>query len=401
MTITHPRLEYLLVAFVAAAITYLLTPVAQRVAIRIRAVASPRDRDVHSVAIPRMGGVAIFAGVALALFVASRLPSLHQSFDTGPELAWVVAAAALLCAIGVIDDRFELDSLTKLTGQVLAAGLMVTLGGVQIGAIGVPWDNGSTFVFGRDLGVPVTILLTVLTINAMNFIDGLDGLASGVAVIISVSVGVYSYHFIQSAGFQSYAAAPTLIAAVLAGACLGFLPHNFFPARIFMGDSGSMVVGLLLAAATTTATTSADPQAFGRSFGTLPLLLPLLIPLAVLALPFVDLLLAVARRVSKGHSPFAPDKRHLHHRLLELGHSHRRAVLLLYFWSALIAFAGVGLTYENRQWLVLAGLVALALVGLAVSLVPSLRGRSTRRGVPAVPVVDAEGQAQKVDPVQR
>jgi UDP-GlcNAc:undecaprenyl-phosphate/decaprenyl-phosphate GlcNAc-1-phosphate transferase len=371
--VTHPRLEYLLVACLAAAVTYLLTPVARRVAIRIKAVAKPRDRDVHAVAIPRMGGVAIFAGLALGLFVASRLPSLHESFENGPVMSWVVAAAAIICAVGVIDDRVELDSLTKLCGQVLATGIMVIKGGVQIGTIGFP---GQSIVLGPDLAIPITILLSVLTINAMNFIDGLDGLAAGVSLISAVAVFVYSYH-LAGGGFSGVTAPPALLAAVLAGACAGFLPHNFFPARVFMGDSGSMVVGLLLAAATTTATTSTDPATL-QSFGAVPLFLPLLIPLAVLALPFVDLLLAVVRRVSKRRSPFSPDKKHLHHRLLELGHSHRRAVLLLYFWSALVACAGVGLTYGHDPWLVLTVIIAFAVLGVAVSLVPTLRGRFRR-----------------------
>jgi UDP-GlcNAc:undecaprenyl-phosphate GlcNAc-1-phosphate transferase len=146
-----------------------------------------------------------------------------------------------------------------------------------------------------------------------------------------------------------------------------------------MGDSGSMVVGLVLAAAATSATTSADPQAFDSALGSLAFYLPLLIPLAVLALPFIDLLLAVVRRVRRGRSPFAPDKQHLHHRLLELGHSHRRAVLLLYFWSALVAFAGVGVSFEDEQWFVVVSLCALAVIGVLLSLVPSIRGRTKRR----------------------
>jgi len=378
--VTHPRLEYLLVACLAAAVTFVLTPVAQRAAVSWGAVAKPRDRDVHAVAIPRMGGTAIFAGIGVALFVASRLPALKESFGNGPEMGWVVVAAAMLCLLGMIDDRVELDSITKLAGQVLSCGVMVTLGGVQVGAVGVPW-SGSTFVFGRDLAIPVTILFTVLTINAMNFIDGLDGLAAGVTVISAVAVFAFSYHLSEGLNFLQLAAPPLLLSAVLAGACAGFLPHNFFPARIFMGDSGSMVVGMLLSATTVTATTTTDPQAFGGTFSSLPLFLPLLIPVAVLALPFVDLVLAVIRRVSRGRSPFAPDKQHLHHRLLELGHSQRRAVLLLYFWSAIVAFAGVGLTYEKRGWVVVGALLALAVVGLTLSAVPALRGRFRRHRV--------------------
>jgi UDP-GlcNAc:undecaprenyl-phosphate GlcNAc-1-phosphate transferase len=325
-----------------------------------------------------MGGVAIFLGFALALFVAGRLPTLHESFQNGPEFPWIVVAAAVICAVGILDDKFELDSLTKLAGQVLATGIMVTLGGVQVGQIGLPWAERSTFVLGSDLAVPVTILFALLTINALNFIDGLDGLAAGVTVIAATAFFVYSYHLGQG-GFTDIVSPATLLAALLAGTCLGFLPHNFWPARIFMGDSGSMVLGLVLAAASTTATTSTDPQVYQNAFGSLPLLLPLLIPASVLALPLIDLLLAVLRRVVRRRSPFAPDKEHLHHRLLQMGHTQRRAVLLLYFWSALVAFGGIGLSFEHSQALVVTLLCAFAVVGLLLSVVPGLRARAKQR----------------------
>ncbi|MCU1657832.1 MAG: hypothetical protein JWO57_2488 [Pseudonocardiales bacterium] len=368
----HPSLEYALVACVAASGSFLFTPLARRVAIAWGAVAKPRDRDVHAVATPRMGGVALLLGFAMALFVAARLPALSGSFVNGPEMAWVLTSGAIICFIGVLDDRYELDSLTKLAGQVLATGIMVTKGGVQIADIYLPWGNG-TVSLGRDLAIPVTILLAVLTINAVNFIDGLDGLAAGVTAIAAGSFFLFSYHLARG-GFLDVAAAPTLLTAALAGTCIGFLPHNFSPARIFMGDSGSMLVGLILSAAAATATTSADPQAFNGALGSLPLALPLLIPIAVLSIPFVDLLLAVVRRVSRGQSPFAPDKQHLHHRLLELGHSHRRAVLLLYFWSALLALGGVALSIYRGLWVILI-MLAAGVGGALASVVPSLRGR--------------------------
>lgn len=372
----HPSLEYVLVACVAAIVSFVLTPVARRVAMRIGAIARPRDRDVHAMAIPRMGGVAIFAGFALAMFVASRLPSLSEAFQVGPEMPKLVMAAAIICAVGVLDDVYELDSLTKLAGQALAAGVMV-LGGVQLTYLPF-FGAGDTLSFDSSLGIPVTIVLTLLTVNAMNFIDGLDGLAAGVTVIAALAFFAFSYHLGKD-GFTASASPPTLLAAALAGTCLGFLPHNFYPAKVFMGDSGSMVVGLILAASATTATTNVDPQAFNSTLGALPVFLPLLIPVAVLALPFVDLLLAVVRRVRKGRSPFSPDKQHLHHRLLEIGHSHRRAVLVLYFWSALIAFAGVGLSFQHQLWLVVTGLIVFVAVGLTLSLVPSVRARRRRR----------------------
>jgi UDP-GlcNAc:undecaprenyl-phosphate GlcNAc-1-phosphate transferase len=366
----HPSLEYALIGCVAAAGSYLLTPVARRVAIWWGAVARPRDRDVHAVATPRLGGVALFVGFAMAIVVAHQLPTLRGTFGSW-DIDWVLVSGAIICFIGVLDDKYELDSVTKLAGQVLATGVMVTKGGVQMAAVYLPIGHAGTVSLGRDIGIPITILLTVLTINALNFIDGLDGLAAGVTAIGAIAFFIYAYYLV-SHNYIGVANTPTLLTAALAGACIGFLPHNFSPARIFMGDSGSMLVGLVLSAAATTATTSADPQSFGHLLGSLPLLLPLL-PIAVLAIPFVDLLLAIVRRVRRGQSPFAPDKEHLHHRMLEIGHTHRRAVLLLYFWSALLAFGGVALSIMRGPWLVVVLLAALAAVGLLMSVVPRLR----------------------------
>jgi UDP-GlcNAc:undecaprenyl-phosphate/decaprenyl-phosphate GlcNAc-1-phosphate transferase len=367
----HPSLEYALVCCLAAVGSLLLTPIARAIAIRWGAVARPRDRDVHAVATPRLGGIALFGGFAVAVLMAHQLPTLRATFLAGPNVDWVVVAGAMICAIGVLDDRYELDSLTKLAGQVAATGVMVTLGGVQLAAIYVPWGDTGTLVLGRDVGIPVTILITVLTINAINFIDGLDGLAAGVTAIASLAFFVFAYH-LAVIGEADVWAAPVLLSAALGGTCLGFLPHNFFPARIFMGDSGSMLVGLVLSAAATTATTSADPQTFGRLLGSIPLALPLLIPVAVLAIPLIDLLLSIIRRVRHGQSPFAPDKQHLHHRMLQMGHTHKRAVLLLYFWSALLAFGGVALSIMSTPWIVVICLAVLVILGVVLSARPQL-----------------------------
>jgi len=367
----HPSLEYALVCCLGAVGSFLLTPIARVIAIRWGAVARPRDRDVHAVATPRLGGIALFGGFAVAVLMAHQLPTLRATFLAGPNVDWVLVAGAMICAIGVLDDKYELDSLTKLAGQVAATGVMVTLGGVQLAAIYVPWGDTGTLVLGRDVGIPVTILITVLTINAINFIDGLDGLAAGVTAIASLAFFVFAYH-LAVIGEADVWAAPVLLSAALGGTCLGFLPHNFAPARIFMGDSGSMLVGLVLSAAATTATTSADPQTFGRLLGSIPLALPLLIPVAVLAIPLVDLLLSVARRVRRGQSPFAPDKQHLHHRMLQMGHTHTRAVLLLYFWSALLAFGGVALSIMSTPWVVVICLSVFVVLGIVLSARPDL-----------------------------
>jgi UDP-GlcNAc:undecaprenyl-phosphate GlcNAc-1-phosphate transferase len=370
----HPSLEYALICCVAATGAYVLTPLARRIAMLWGAVAWPRDRDVHAVATPRLGGLALLGGFTAAILVARKLPTLRAGFAFGPDITWVLIACALICALGVIDDRFELDSLTKLAGQVVAIGVLVTKGGVQLALLWVPWGHASTYILGPDLAIPLTMLLTLVTVNAVNFIDGLDGLAAGVTAISAFAFFIFAYH-LAVIGATDVAAAPTLLSAALAGSCVGFLPHNFAPARVFMGDSGSMLVGMILAAAATTATTTSDPQTLGSASVSVPLVLPLLIPLTVLAIPFVDLVLAVIRRVGRGQSPFAPDKRHLHHRMLEIGHTHRRAVLLLYFWSALLAGGGVAFAITRRPWSVVAAVGALAVIGLLASVVPRLRRR--------------------------
>ena len=356
--------EYALVFCIAAAVTFLLTPVVRVLARRWGAVARPRDRDVHAIPTPRLGGVAIFGGMAVALLVANLMPTLQRTYRSGSETTAVLIAGAIICLLGVLDDRWELDSLTKLAGQVFAAGVMVLLG-VQLLTLYVPWGGVGTLSFGRNDSVGLTVLLCLLTINAINFIDGLDGLAAGVSAISALAFFAYSYHMARE-GYDDVAFAPTLLSAVLAGACIGFLPHNFSPARVFMGDSGSMLIGLTLAASAVTASTRIDPQTTTGAISTLPLYLPYLLPLVVVAVPMVDLMLAVLRRVRAGRSPFAPDKMHLHHRLLEIGHSHRRAVLLIYFWSALLAFGGVAISILNDPLLVLSAVASQRMIVILV-----------------------------------
>jgi UDP-GlcNAc:undecaprenyl-phosphate/decaprenyl-phosphate GlcNAc-1-phosphate transferase len=362
--------EYVVVLLTAAVVTFLATPVVRVAAIRMRMMAAVRDRDVHVIPTPRGGGVAMYLGVVAAALVATRLPALQRTFDDSQTVG-VLIAGGLICLLGVLDDRFSLDALTKLTGQIAAAGVMVLLG-VQLLYLFLPVADIGTLILGPSVGVPATILLTVLTINALNFIDGLDGLAAGVSAIAALAFFAYSYH-LGLVGYDDVASAPALITAVLAGACLGFLPHNFSPARIFMGDSGSMMVGLMLSAAAVSATGQADPQTFDSAASLLPLALPLLVPIAVLFIPVADLVLAVVRRTRRGRSPFAPDKMHLHHRLLSIGHSHRRAVLIMYFWAALLSFGAVALSITGGTVEVLVVIGALLVVGVVVVLSPRAR----------------------------
>jgi UDP-GlcNAc:undecaprenyl-phosphate/decaprenyl-phosphate GlcNAc-1-phosphate transferase len=361
--------EYTLVFCVAAAVTYLLTPLARRLAIATHTLAQPRDRDVHAIPTPYFGGLAMYAGVAASLLVARQLPALRTVFVGSSEVEAALVGGGLICLLGIVDDRWGLDALTKLAGQALAAGVMVVLG-LQL--LYVPFPGSATVLLSQDLSVLLTVVLAVLMVNSINFIDGLDGLASGVVAIAAGAFFVFSYQLAVEQGVQRLGTA-TLMSAVVAGVCVGFLPHNFNPARIFMGDSGSMLLGLLLASATTS---GVGNVAYGQqnAAAQLSFFVPLLVPAVVLAVPFVDLLLAIARRMRAGRPVFAPDKQHLHHRLLEIGHSQKRAVLIVYFWSALIAFGGVALSFTPPAR-VLGGMLVLGLGAVLAMTVPRLRPR--------------------------
>ena len=336
--------EYLTVFLVAAAVTYLLGVFAREVALRTGAVARVRDRDVHAVPIPYFGGVAMLGGLVAAYLVAARLPFLSradhdQVFRDG---AVVLLAGGLICLLGMLDDLFELDALTKLGGQIVVAGILV-VSDVYYYSFQLPGEG--QFSADPVQGQLVSVIVVVATINAVNFVDGLDGLAAGVVGIGAVAFFLFSYK-LADANDETLAITAALLCAALGGACAGFLPHNFFPARIFMGDSGSMLIGVVLAGSALTLTgqfarVDMTQGAGGSEASLLPTLLPIILPISILVVPFADLVLAVIRRTRAGRSPFTADKEHLHHRLLEIGHSHRRAVLIMWLWAGLIAFGGV------------------------------------------------------------
>jgi UDP-GlcNAc:undecaprenyl-phosphate/decaprenyl-phosphate GlcNAc-1-phosphate transferase len=362
--------EYILVFLVSATVTFLVTPLTRRLAVRTGAMAAPRDRDVHVIPTPRLGGIAMYAGLAAGLLVAGQLPFLSSVSRAYGEPRAVLISGAIICVLGAIDDKWPIDAVTKLAGQVVAASVMVLLG-IQLSFAILP--DGNQFILGPETAVPVTVLLTVVLVNAMNFVDGLDGLAAGVAAIAALAEFAYSYHISVTNGL--YRATPaTLLAIATAGVCIGFLPHNFNPARQFMGDSGSMLIGLLLAATVTSVT---GEVSYGGIAGAdrLPSLIPLFVPLLVLAVPFVDLLLAVVRRTRARRSPFSPDKMHLHHRLLEIGHSHTRAVLLLWFWAALLGFGGVIAQFSSAPLTIVLIVAGLAALSLFLVRVPGRAGR--------------------------
>lgn len=335
--------EYLLCLLAAAAVTYLLTPPVAAFARRWGFMAPVRDRDVHGSPTPRLGGLAMLGGLLVGLLLASKLPMMGAVFDSGNTPLALLSGVAVIVVLGIIDDKWGLDAPTKLAGQVLAAGLMALQG------IAVIWlPIGGTFVLDPLMSVLLTVLIVLISINAINFIDGLDGLAAGIVAVAAGAFFAYAYLLSVERGLER-ATLATLVSVLLVGMCVGFLAHNVFPARVFMGDTGSMMLGLLLAASTITLSGQVDPSSVAGG-ALLPTLLPLILPIAVMAVPLVDLGLAVVRRTRAGRNPFAPDKQHLHHRLMDLGHSQRRAVAIMYAWTGLIAGAAVAAAFLPGLW---------------------------------------------------
>jgi UDP-GlcNAc:undecaprenyl-phosphate/decaprenyl-phosphate GlcNAc-1-phosphate transferase len=379
-----PFREYLLAGFTSAVITFLLVGPVRVLALRWGAVAWPRGRDVHVTPTPRWGGVAMLLGVLAGVGMAYQLPALRLAFDSY-EVVGVMAAAVLLVGVGALDDKYDLDALTKFAGQTTAAGVLVIFG-VQLYVFYIPWGGnpGSILILGPDQSAILTVLLTVALVNAMNFVDGLDGLAAGIGMIAATAIGLFAIGLVHRVGNDPTAYSPALIAVVLAGACLGFLPHNFNPARIFMGDSGSMLIGLLLAASTTSASGRMSNTGIAGT-DLIGLFAPLIVLTAVVFVPLLDLMLAVVRRTRHGMSPFTPDKMHLHHRMLEIGHSHRRAVLLIYLWAGVLAFGAVALALIDDQALVLWTTGVGLLVAVIASAVPRERRRRSQRAARPAP----------------
>ncbi|WP_432028384.1 MraY family glycosyltransferase [Streptomyces sp. 1222.5] len=370
--------EYLLTLCVTAAVTYLLTGPVRKFAIVAGAMPEIRARDVHREPTPRLGGIAMFFGLCAGLLVADHLTNLNEVFVKSNEPRALLSGAALIWLIGVLDDKFEIDALIKLGGQMIAAGVMVMQG---LTILWLPIPSVGTVALTQWQGTLLTVALVVITINAVNFVDGLDGLAAGMVCIAAAAFFMYTYRIWYSYGIEA-AAPATLFAAILMGMCLGFLPHNMHPARIFMGDSGSMLIGLVLAAGAISVTGQVDPDnlGFGASERStvhqmVPVYIPLLMPLTIIAVPAADLVLAIVRRTWRGQSPFAADRGHLHHRLLEIGHSHSRAVLIMYFWSALIGFGALAYSVNSASMWIVLGVVFLSAVGLVLLLLPRFTPR--------------------------
>ena len=362
---------YVLLMVVAAALTVLLTPLVRWACLRWGIVPKLRSRDIQSTPIPRLGGIAITIALVITMLISARIPYMSPLFET--NAAWAVVVGALaMCILGVVDDVVELDWLTKLSGQILIAGSMA-FNGVQL----VSFPIFGVTIGSSRLSLMLTVFLIVGIMNAVNFIDGLDGLAAGVVGIGAAAFFVYSYVLTRIMGAASYATTASLAVITLVGVCLGFLWFNFHPSSIMMGG-GSETMGLVLAAAGIIVTGQVDPSVLGGQ-QLLVSFLPLLLPISVICVPIGDLVVTTIRRMLRGKSPFHADRSHFHDRLLARGHSHRGVVAILWMWTALVAFPPVAILVHDWKRVALCALPALALgVWLTASEFPAFT-RARRR----------------------
>jgi UDP-GlcNAc:undecaprenyl-phosphate GlcNAc-1-phosphate transferase len=352
---------YFAVFAAAAGVTFLATPLVRRFVLRAGAIYYPGDRTVHTAPLPTMGGLAMYLGLLAGLGASRLAPFFADVNAASPEPVAALIACSLIVGLGVVDDTRGVTWLTKLTAQVFIAGVLV-LTGVKFDYFWIP-TLGIVGLSG-DLGAILAIVWVVAVINAVNLVDGLDGLAAGMVGIAAATFFAYMAGAPSLFGDASQAA---LLAAITVGLCAGFLPWNFHPAKIFMGDTGSMLLGLLLAIATISGIgRNPLPPSGGDVAATAgTVIVPLLVPLLVLAVPFLDVVLAVARRTRRGQGIGHADKEHLHHRLMDIGHGHRQAVLLMYLWSALLSLSGLAVGLIDGRvavGLILVGAVTLFLV---------------------------------------
>jgi UDP-GlcNAc:undecaprenyl-phosphate/decaprenyl-phosphate GlcNAc-1-phosphate transferase len=362
---------YLVVFAASFVATFVTTPAIRRLSLRLGWIDPPSDRKVHPKPTPTAGGIAIFVGLAVGLALSRVLPFLSGLHETTSDPDAAIVAGLVILGVGLLDDTRGVSVLGKVAGQILGAGLLV-LFGVQLLYFYFPGQG--ILVLSPDLAVPLTVLWVVAMVNAVNLIDGLDGLAAGMVAIAAVAFFVYMYR--TGGGADPSTAA--LISAVVAGSALGFLPWNFHPAKIFMGDSGAMLLGLMLGVATIS---GVGRNANGPSRGDFAALaIPIAVPLLVLAVPFLDVLLAIIRRMRKGLGITHADKQHIHHRLLEIGHSHREAVLLMYVWSALISLCALAVAFINGRLVV--GAIVIVAVTAAAVLPRLIRDRAPRGSDP-------------------
>lgn len=362
---------YLWVAAVAAGVTALMSFVVLRLSRKFRWAPEVRARDVHTTPTPRLGGVAMYIGMLVAVVCAVSFGDIGSVFTASTPLWALFAACTIIAVIGVLDDVLDLDWMIKLSAQLGAAGLLAWQG-VQI----VSLPLGDTLLVGSPtVNFALTVLLMALVMNAMNFVDGLDGLVAGVALISTTVFFIYTQLLVRETGNSASVSFAALIAAIVVGAAAGFLPFNWHRAKMFMGDTGSLLIGLLMATATVSVTGQLNPALLDPKL-VIASYIPIILPIAVFALPLADFTLAVFRRLRAGKSPFTADRQHLHHRLLNMGHSPVQAVLIFYLGTAVISIACLLVfTLQTFIWPSVV-LVLGVLLCAAVTLLPVRRARA-------------------------
>jgi len=349
---------YAIIFVVAALTTLALTPLVRRLAVRTGAIVPPSARGVHTKAVPTLGGAAMFVGFLVAMAVASQLDQFNEMFASSSEPAGLMLGAGVMFAVGALDDLRDVSPPAKIAGMVLA-GSLLSLFGVSMLFFRVPFAGQDTVVLSPDLAPLVTVIVVVVFANAINLIDGLDGLAAGIVIIAGTALFLYSDRLLKEGFLEGNNIAP-LVAVIAVGICIGFLPFNFNPARIFMGDAGALFLGLLLATTTITVGGRADYQYTANTYF---FYAPLFIPIVILGVPIIDTAFSIVRRVAKGRSVAVADKDHLHHRLMRLGHGPRRTVVILWLWTALLSGLALVPAYTNEgNALVPFGVMALALL---------------------------------------
>jgi len=347
---------YLGLFLIAATVSFLTTPLVRRAAVWLGALVAPDMRRVHETPTPTLGGASMVAGFLVAMAAARTMDAFDGVFAASTEVVGVVLAVLLIYVVGLIDDVREVSAPAKVAGMVLA-GSVLSFSGISMLYFRFPLLD--VFVLSADLSAVFTVAWVVGMANAINLIDGLDGLAAGVVAIGAGSFFLYSLELSNASLLQPGNVGP-MLAVITCGVCVGFLPHNFHPAQIFMGDGGALVLGLLMAASTISVGGRTSQEFNGQTFF---FFAPIFIPFFILGVPILDTAFAILRRAMSGTSVAAPDKGHLHHRLMNLGHGHRRSVLILWFWSALLAGFVLYPTYTgDGSLLSLVGIVALAVV---------------------------------------
>jgi UDP-GlcNAc:undecaprenyl-phosphate GlcNAc-1-phosphate transferase len=352
----HNIVAYVTVLLVGVIVTLAANIPARRIALRVGYTAQPDDRKVHRVVTPYGGGGAMLVGFCVALLVAFTIPTLRSVITSSHEMLGVLLATGVIFVVGVLDDFREMSAPAKVAGQFLAASILY-FSGATMYQLKLPFAG--FIVLGPSILPIITAVWVFALSNAVNLIDGLDGLAGGIVAIASGTLCVYGLR-LEALGLLPVTNVGPLIAALTCGICLGFLRDNFHPAKLFMGDAGALMLGLLMSASTMVIG-GRTPPASGVTFF---FFAPLLIPVFILGVPLIDAVWAFVRRTASGQGFHTPDKNHIHHRLMRLGHGHRRTVIILWLWTALLCGFVLFPLFDTQANVFIPLGVGLLLIGL-------------------------------------